>query len=80
MRVYIAGILTALTFVLVYFFVGRTRHQLEGFGTEIPKYMEVIIATANIAVTYFYVFLPLLYFFFRFVAGLFITSKPEAED
>ncbi len=80
MRVCIAGVLTALTFVFVYFFVGRMRHQLEGFGTELPKYMEVAIALSHIAVNYFYVFLPLLFFFFRSVAGIFIAGKPETED
>lgn len=80
MRSYIAGVLTALTFVLVYFFAGRMRHQLDGFGTEIPKYMEVLIALSNITVHYFYVFLPVLFFFFKFVAGIFIAGKPEAED
>jgi len=80
MRVYIAGVLTALVFVLGYFFVAKMKHQLDGFGTEMPKYIEVAIALADTAVNYFYVFLPLLFFFFKFVVGIVMTDKPEMED
>jgi type II secretory pathway component PulF len=80
MRVYIAGFLTALIFIPVYFVVPRMKHQYEGFGTELPKYLEVIIALSNTCVNYFYIVLPLLFFSFRFLAGLVVSDRTGKDD
>ncbi|NQV26398.1 MAG: hypothetical protein HQ518_18745 [Rhodopirellula sp.] len=74
MRDYIAGFLTALVFVVLYFVVSGMKSRFEGFGTELPKSLEIVIILADTSVNYFYVVLPLLFFALRFLLGLVITD------
>lgn len=75
MRNYIAGCLTALVFIVLYFVVSGFKSRLEGFGMEMPKYLKVGIALSDTFVNFYYVFLPLLFFMLRFLVGLIIADS-----
>lgn len=53
MRDYIAGILTALVFLAFYFVVPGMFSRYGGYGTSVPKSLEVVIALSNIFTNYY---------------------------
>ena len=85
MRDYIAGILTALVFLALYFVVPSMFSQFEELGTSVPKSLVIVFALSNMFVKYFYVLLPILFFSLRFAIGLVLPdngnpTNDDAED
>jgi type II secretory pathway component PulF len=82
MRDYIAGILTALVFLALYFVVPGMFSRFKGHGTSVPKSLEIVILLSDTFVNYFYVLLPLLFFTLRFVIGLVVpdSGKPTITE
>jgi type II secretory pathway component PulF len=80
MRTIIAGFLTLLIFVPLYFIVPRMKMDLEGFGTTVPKRVEVLIALSDTFVNYFYVLVPVLFVTFWFLAGPLMSETKDKED
>ena len=79
MRLFVAGLLTVLTFIPMYFFVPRMKASLSGFGTSLPKHMEILIALSDTFVNYYYVLLPFTFVTFFGLAALVTPENSKRE-
>jgi len=79
MRMCVAGFLTLVVSVALHFVVPKMKMKYMGYGTELPKSGELLIALSDTFVNYFYVLIPLLFFMFQFFVGFFIP-EPERKD
>lgn len=79
MRMFAAGFLTLIVSIGFYFIVPRMTMTYIGYGTDLPKWQEILIALSDTFVNFFYILIPLLFFLFQFLTGFFI-SEPVNKD
>lgn len=80
MRIIIAGLLTVLTFVPIYFFVPRLKGSISGTGTDLPKHLEILIALSDTFVNYYYVLLPLVFGFFLLITSFVVPPADKRRQ
>jgi type II secretory pathway component PulF len=80
MRTFIAGFLTLLIFLPLYYIVPRMKMDLEGFGTSVPKRIEVLILVSDTFVNYFYVLLPVLFMTLLYLLTLVLPASDEKAE
>lgn len=75
MRPLIAALLTLLLSFPLYFILPGMKGSLSGIGTELPKYLEILIALSDTFVNYYYVLLPLIFGCFLLITSLVVPPS-----